>query len=583
MADAASASTHHDQSEEVAPPSATATSRSGTAASRNDNRPGSRVTDSRRGSRGGSALDRPPSRVYTGGGAGNPEPRPGTGTRVATGNKGARRSAADTRSAGGLVRLDDVAGANHFPDEDGSDDEAIAGGGDETASAVLADVPLEEVEESSGDDADQYEMEDVLTTPNFPWKDTAIAWFGPNSENAHAVYAVFRDHYLKTEGIVFGQHEWDGLIAQNRHPYKKRRAESMVQLLVGLLARKHTKKRVADDKHMFAAALRTRHGEEHFEKMARLMERYLNELDDAPLSVDFLVRLGTRTSALAGKGRGASPFPSRFAIQQALEEADITAGAAYADKNGFLFTYKGSKRIDHLIPEYTIPTSLTKGVDFSQFDHNPVAAFLGIVAQRRLRLLDMFRMLDRNRDGTVTKKEALKSMKMLRMPLSEARLENFIDSMDEDGDGTIGWKEMVKARVVHLLSLRTGGLLKPSEPAQSGSGVRAGSGRGGSGRGGSPGTTNLRRQASGAKKSPQRKAGHAANDLVTMHKDLLEEYEAGAAIDDGAREALLLLNTLQSEAGSRATDRVKVAGTGLIVGMDTLTELALVCHYATRP
>lgn len=575
-----------------APERAASGRRSSTGGSRQGKRPGSRVANSGKdGSRADSAFSRPPSRTYTGGGSGNPEPRPGTGARVLTG----------TSKGGGMERLDGAV-TDAFPDEEQSDGSSggegqprsgsgLTGRVLEPANPALAGVPLEEDEaenESGGDDGDEYEKAESLVPPTFPWKSIAASWFGANSENALAVYAVFRDHYLKSEGIVFDQREWENLIFQNRYAFQKPRAESMVQLLVALLARKRTKKRLADDKSQFAAALRTRHGEDHFEKMANLMETYLREMDDAPLSVGFLVSLGKRTSAKATKDASGtlSPVPSTFAIQQAIEEADITTGSAYADKNGFMFKYKGKERIDHLIPDYTLPLSVSKDFDFDQFDHNPIGAFLGVVAQRKLRLLDMFRMLDRNRDGSVTKAEALKSMTMLKMPLTSQRLETFIDAMDTNGDGKIEWKEMVKARVVHLLSLRRkGALLRPGlQPPASGaaSGARGSSGRAGSSRSAranSPSSDGSKAQAS----AQSGESDDEINDLIAIHKELLEEYESGEDIAGGEREALALLNELQSEIGSGPTDRVKVAGTGLSVNIDTLTELALVCHYSTRP
>ena len=77
---------------------------------------------------------------------------------------------------------------------------------------------------------------------------------------------------------------------------------------------------------------------------------------------------------------------------------------------------------------------------------DPVGAFFKYVAENQLRLIDMFRMLDKDQSWTVSLKELKKWLRTLRVPLTDGQINKMIDAMDTDGDGELHWREMVKGR-----------------------------------------------------------------------------------------------------------------------------------------
>ncbi|VUC23483.1 unnamed protein product [Clonostachys rosea] len=59
-------------------------------------------------------------------------------------------------------------------------------------------------------------------------------------------------------------------------------------------------------------------------------------------------------------------------------------------------------------------------------------------------LIDVFRMLDRNGDGRVSKEELREAMAVLAKGVSEADLNEMLQAADEDDDGHISYEEFVK-------------------------------------------------------------------------------------------------------------------------------------------
>ncbi|CAH1795516.1 unnamed protein product [Owenia fusiformis] len=73
---------------------------------------------------------------------------------------------------------------------------------------------------------------------------------------------------------------------------------------------------------------------------------------------------------------------------------------------------------------------------------NPIHVLRWFMASRNLRLIDLFKKFDKNGDWKITKKEFRDGMRSIKVPLTEAQLEQLMATYDKDGDGSVDFGEM---------------------------------------------------------------------------------------------------------------------------------------------
>lgn len=77
---------------------------------------------------------------------------------------------------------------------------------------------------------------------------------------------------------------------------------------------------------------------------------------------------------------------------------------------------------------------------------DPLNVIEEYVAKKKLRLLDLFRQMDRNRDGTITPDEMQHAVEVLNINLNNIQLGELLNRLDYDGSGTIEYDELCKGR-----------------------------------------------------------------------------------------------------------------------------------------
>eukprot|EP00051_Salpingoeca_urceolata_P014000 m.177370 g.177370 ORF g.177370 m.177370 type:complete len:735 (+) comp17963_c1_seq2:410-2614(+) len=77
---------------------------------------------------------------------------------------------------------------------------------------------------------------------------------------------------------------------------------------------------------------------------------------------------------------------------------------------------------------------------------DPMAVLEDYVAEHRLRLVDLFFSMDKNRDGTITEEEIIHAIDEFDLDLNEVQLEALIERMDVDGDGELNYAELCEGR-----------------------------------------------------------------------------------------------------------------------------------------
>eukprot|EP00730_Choanoeca_flexa_P001734 TRINITY_DN10762_c0_g2_i4.p1 TRINITY_DN10762_c0_g2~~TRINITY_DN10762_c0_g2_i4.p1 ORF type:complete len:336 (+),score=31.57 TRINITY_DN10762_c0_g2_i4:51-1010(+) len=101
----------------------------------------------------------------------------------------------------------------------------------------------------------------------WPWQAATTAWLDHRLENRAKILREFRGHYLFGDGIVTSHDEWLQSVKLHTQPFASKQVESLVQLLVTLMLFEGDERHPAHNGHIFAAALRFRHGRRHFERM----------------------------------------------------------------------------------------------------------------------------------------------------------------------------------------------------------------------------------------------------------------------------------------------------------------------------
>lgn len=272
---------------------------------------------------------------------------------------------------------------------------------------------------------------EVPEGPVFLWTKEAEAWMSKARIRRDRLRKHFRHHYLFSEAIVWSQEEWCRNLLPYAHEFEDEHTEAMVQLLVTLLAREGDGRRPADDYYMFAAALRQRHGRQHFARMRDEFLRYTADLD-APDKAKKLLQC-LQPSEFADDGHVEVDKLTRKLAQLGLtktQEPEVIEGEA-------------GERSDR--------------VDIMEI-------FQDFVTKNRLRLVDMFLNLDKDRSGEITKEEFINGLSTENVPLSDEALDELISALDVDGDGMINYQEFSLGRNDAVLAKRE--RMRPVEEAE---------------------------------------------------------------------------------------------------------------------
>ena len=68
-----------------------------------------------------------------------------------------------------------------------------------------------------------------------------------------------------------------------------------------------------------------------------------------------------------------------------------------------------------------------------------------VLSQNHARVLDLFRVADKNLDGEITRPELAKLLRSLGIEFSQAELAHLFDTLDPDGSGGIDFRELQRA------------------------------------------------------------------------------------------------------------------------------------------
>jgi len=87
-------------------------------------------------------------------------------------------------------------------------------------------------------------------------------------------------------------------------------------------------------------------------------------------------------------------------------------------------------------------------VDMLPFLNSPLPVALAIIADylsdNRLRLIDLFKKGDKNKDWNMTRDELKKSLRGTRIPLTDAQLDELIITIDSNNDDQLSYKELAR-------------------------------------------------------------------------------------------------------------------------------------------
>lgn len=275
--------------------------------------------------------------------------------------------------------------------------------------------------------------------PSWPWEKYFVAWVGRDPDHRRRVIATFREHYVRGEGIVCSQSEWDATVRCYTGPLANPDAEAMVQMLAVALARPASRTHPADNLAHFTAAIRFRHSHTHFERMYQLMVPFFQQADGAP-SVQALLDifqssdLKSDTTSLVAR------------VKEALKGLHVTMGMVALPAEG-----EGAE------PKIVWKqAALDKGLMF---------VFMEFLVDQKERLVDLFFRMDKDRSGTITREEFKVGMQALGIPGTEKQLIDLIDELDTDGDGEMNYKELAEGRVKSVEALRNASKIEiPAAP-----------------------------------------------------------------------------------------------------------------------
>ena len=87
-------------------------------------------------------------------------------------------------------------------------------------------------------------------------------------------------------------------------------------------------------------------------------------------------------------------------------------------------------------------------VDLLPFVKSPLPIALAMIAdylaEKRLRLIDLFAKVDKNKDWKMTREELKTAFKRIKIPLSDLELDHLIFTLDVNNDNELSYKEVVQ-------------------------------------------------------------------------------------------------------------------------------------------
>eukprot|EP01147_Barroeca_monosierra_P004460 gene4460-6709_t len=253
----------------------------------------------------------------------------------------------------------------------------------------------------------------------WPWASLVNNWL-PNRPFAFTqLKAQLRNHYIAGDGIVCTQDEWKKSLYLYKRQYEVPELESLVQMLTCFLAEEGTRKLAADNFILFAAALRFRHGESHFERMYKELKRWFQKLDEPNLMQQILAffdpeRLGE--------------YRDHFSVTEArqLLESDmvITFGL-----NDILRSSGEPMEGDELLEPFT--------------SH---------LLSNKLDLQTFFVQLDTKNEGFVTNSVFLSTLQKLELDTNKDAVDLLLTEFDPEKTGFIYYPQLGQTRIHNILA-----------------------------------------------------------------------------------------------------------------------------------
>lgn len=290
-----------------------------------------------------------------------------------------------------------------------------------------------------------------------------------------------------------------------------------MQLLVTVLGQEADRKVAADDFRLFSASLRFHHTENHFRRMVAEMQTFTSQLmcDGKPFDIlKLLLCFGASELSWDGHVARARIEAELASLHVQLLPRDSQIALTDVPKDAPLMVAPPSEVELFMLP------------------------FVKYLQENQLRLVDVFRALDRDQSGSITKEEFALCLKKEALPISEDRIDALIEGLDLDGDGMIDYQEFSMARNEAVEGERDRKRMHGNAGSTSGD----------------------------ASLSAPASAGTARS---------VGSFIAGASASASA--------TQRGVSASSSSAPPLPAPSSLSFGFEDLAELALHCHYVTRP
>ncbi|KAK2188231.1 hypothetical protein NP493_139g02012 [Ridgeia piscesae] len=127
-----------------------------------------------------------------------------------------------------------------------------------------------------------------------------------------------------------------------------------------------------------------------------------------------------------------------------LEFIDMTSSIVSVAFMDVVEVIQKQRRFDVRVGHVTTsPSQRTTVPDVECNDKNPLEILLLFMSNKNLRLLDLFKSLDKDQSGSLTREEFIDGLQSVDSPLSKAQLDELINMLDKDGDGEIDLTEIL--------------------------------------------------------------------------------------------------------------------------------------------
>ena len=73
------------------------------------------------------------------------------------------------------------------------------------------------------------------------------------------------------------------------------------------------------------------------------------------------------------------------------------------------------------------------------------------IRHHRLRLVDVFTRTDKNKDWAISCSECQQLFKKLKIPFTDAEVEDFVAALDSNNDGNLDYRELLKGRLTYKM------------------------------------------------------------------------------------------------------------------------------------